>query len=338
VWIGTQRTKMKEGKLSEEKIKLLESIDCWSWSVDRIRCRGDKEENWKKLFELLREFVAENGLLTKFSEKYKGEPLGGWINTQRVTMKEGKLSEEKIKLLESIDCWSWGVDRIRSRGNKEENWTKLFELLREFVAENGRLTKFSEKYKEEPLGTWINIQRRTMKQGKLSEEKIKLLESIDYWSWGVDNVRNRGNKEENWKKLFELLREFVAENGRLTKRTEVYKGEPLGEWIGTQRTKMKEGKLSEEKIKLLESIDCWSWGVDNVRNRGDKEENWKKLFELLREFVAENGRLTKISEKYKEEPLGHWISKQRRTMKQGKLSEEKIRALESIEGWVWKVK
>ena len=101
---------------------------------------------------------------------------------------------------------------------------------------------------------------------------------------------------------------------------------------------MKEGKLSEEKIKLLESIDCWSWGVDNVRNRGDKEENWKKLFELLREFVAENGRLTKISEKYKEEPLGHWISKQRRTMKQGKLSEEKIRALESIEGWVWKVK
>ena len=60
---------------------------------------------------------------------------------------------------------------------------------------------------------------------------------------------------ESWYLYFGLLERYYAEfkTSRVPKRS-VYKVLTLGRWVATQRSNYKKGKLSKERIELLESI------------------------------------------------------------------------------------
>lgn len=104
-WVDQQRSNYKirkEGVMTSEKIRLLEDIPNWKWSI------GDKWEiqrqNWIK-------FYKENG--KNPSDKAKNideKKLGSWQCNQRTNyrLKKTCLTTERIRLLEQETIgWSW---------------------------------------------------------------------------------------------------------------------------------------------------------------------------------------------------------------------------------------
>ena len=98
--------------------------------------------------------------------------LNIWVNTQRSMKRKGKLSQDKIDLLEDINL-IW--DR------KERQWNDNYQQLREFYLKEGHS---SYPINHVFLGRWSRFQRRQYKQGKLSKERIELLEKIKFkWKY-----------------------------------------------------------------------------------------------------------------------------------------------------------
>ncbi|WP_257616910.1 helicase associated domain-containing protein, partial [Chlamydia suis] len=161
-WVSVQRKTFKSSELSEDRIARLEELG-FVWDVF--------EEVWEKNFLELKRFREEYGHC-KVPEGYPQNPqLASWVNNQRVDFKKGKLSEDKIARLEEIG-FVWDV--------AEEAWEKNFLELQRFREEHGHC-KVPQRYPQNPdLGSWVSVQRRCFKEGKLAEDKIARLEEIGF--------------------------------------------------------------------------------------------------------------------------------------------------------------
>jgi len=305
LWTGTQREYKKRGKLSEKKINLLENQPGWSWDPF--------EDVWQKNFEALKEFLGKYGH-TRVSRDHitsSGLRLGVWVATQR--RNKDKLLEERIRLLEGLSGWSWDPF--------EDAWQKNFEALKEFFREYGHV-QVPRGYIASSglkLGVWVARQRQN--KNKLTKEKINLLESMLGWSWDL--------REDAWQKNFEALKKFLEEYGyvQVPKGYITSSGLKLEAWVETQRVAKKQNKLSEARIKLLESMPGWSWDLF--------EDAWQKNFEALKKFLGEYGHV-QVPISYTTSSglrLGVWVANQRR--KKDKLSQKRIKLLEGLSGWSW---
>jgi hypothetical protein len=108
-------------------------------------------------------------------------PVGTWLGNQRRYFKTGKMSSDKIELLDQIDkCWKIGITE-----KNEENWVNTLEYCYQFYLENKRLPKCREKYEGVNVGYWLSDQKKNFKNGKLSLERIEWLDQIDP-SWKKD--------------------------------------------------------------------------------------------------------------------------------------------------------
>jgi superfamily II DNA or RNA helicase len=346
-WVHTQRQNYRKKILPQERVDALNAVSGWQWEV---------EDPFPGNLAKLVEFFELNGRLPKQTEK----PIGKWVSHQRNFYNKGKLSQEKIDALNALSGWLWEAEdpfpgniaklvefvalngrlpKKRSRSEiqlgtwvstqrqkykkkilSQENIDSLnavsgwyweaedpfpgnLEKLIEFFELNGRLPKPSDK----PLGKWVSTQRQKYKKKILSQENIDSLNAVSGWQWEAEDPF-----PGNLAKLIEL----VALNGRLPKQSE-----PLGTWVNTQRQLYKNGKLSQEKIDTLNAVSGWQWEAEDPF-----PGNLAKLIEL----VALNGRLPK-----QREPLGAWVNAQRQLYKNGKLSQEKIDALNAVSGWQW---
>jgi predicted helicase len=254
-----------------------------------------------------------------YDELDDGFRLGVWINTQRVLKKQGKLSRERTQKLESLVGWTWD--------KKEDQWRIGFEHLKVFVI-NFNNALVHGKFKTDngyPLGSWVSEQRKAKKKNSLSMDRIQKLESIRGWSWDPT--------EDIWQEGFGYLKEFVNLKGhaRVPSRHINSNNFNLGAWVNSQRVNKKRKILSDEHIIILESIQGWSWNP--------AEDDWQKGFASLKEYIALKGhaRVPK-SFKINKFNLGSWVISQRRAKKRKALTTDRIKKLESLNGWVWVVK
>ena len=346
-WLDTQRQTYKIGKLSKERKKLL----------DQIGMRFDTKYNdeiWTQMYTLAKNHFEKYGSLERITSRYKtlngidkcknGYNLGNWVNTQRRSNKKGKLSKERKELLVKI-----GI-RFDIKDN-DEIWTQMYTLAKNHFEKYGNLEipqsfkTMNGIIKDENgynLGKWLDTQRQKYKIGKLSPERIDLLEQIEMRFDTRDN-------DEMWTQIYTLAKNHFEKYGSLERITSRYKtlngvvedkkGYSLGEWFNRQRKAYKKGKLSKEKIELLEQIE--------VRfDIKDNDEIWNQMYMLAESYFKEYGNL-KIKQVFKtlngidyDEKgynLGTWISTQRREYKKDKLSKEKIELLDQI-GMVWEIK
>ena len=134
-----------------------------------------------------------------------------------------------------------------------------------------------------------------MKKGDLSEERIRLLDEIEF-VW--DPI------EREWQINYDLAKKYVQENGNARIP---YQHPTLGIWVSSQRNAIKKDKLSREKINLLDSIG-FIW--DPI------EQEWQENYEELKRYADENGD-TKVPATYP--VLGRWVRSQRVAKDNGKL-------------------
>ena len=99
-WIKTQTTMYKANKLSMERIKHFESFDGWAWYRHDIP--------FQQGLKCLKTFTKREGhSRVPWSHVEGNFKLGRWTHKRKLSYKEGKLAETKIKILESFPSWNW---------------------------------------------------------------------------------------------------------------------------------------------------------------------------------------------------------------------------------------
>ena len=164
-WINSQRKGYLKGKLSEEKIKQLEDIG-FKWNVNT--------ERWDDTYNILKEFVQINGRLPKNGDTYKGVSINAWLKSQRQKADPNsrvKLTDEQRAKLLDLGVNLSGTEYTRV-------WMELYTLYVEYKDVYGEEPKIRVKYKGKDIGSWMYIQKRYLKTGKLPKDRAELLAEI----------------------------------------------------------------------------------------------------------------------------------------------------------------
>lgn len=245
---------------------------------------------WYKKFLLARNYFTQNGN-SKIDKFYCVDSvnLGFWMETQKAYYKKGKLEQEQIDLLNSIDMvWS-------AKPDFEELWMERFEQAKEYSKKYGNLNiKKRGKTKEEIfIIGWIATQKNMKKSGNLSEKKIQLLESIGIvWDEKIDY-------DAIWNDYFLKAQEYYLKHKILYIPTNCTEEENiLRKWLQRQRNSYRyrsfrpedipfgQVALSDERVSKLESIGM-IWNVkDFVDNRQLSEKNRKKIEKLFLNYLG----------------------------------------------------
>ena len=131
---------------------------------------------------------------------------------------------------------------------------------------------------DKTLHNFIAKLRQDFKKGKLSEDKIKILENLNFEFDPLERI---------WELQFEKAKEFFLQNGHLNISRNNY--EETSRWLSKQRSFYKKNKLKAEYIYKLESLNI---------NFNPSENKWYIYFEIAKEFFLQNGHL-KLASKNK---------------------------------------
>ncbi len=226
--------------------------------------------------------------------------LGHWVSEQRARARSGTLDLDRIGQLNKLG-FSWNT--------RVTLWEEMFQCLVAFKDKHGHVN-VRAMFSDTRLANWFIAQRHRKTIGKLSEDRVKLLTQLGV-QWDPQVSR--------WDRMFTVLCSFVETNGH----SHVSSRDPnrkLVDWVANVRTRYKEGKLSVERIKLLEQIG-FKW-----------HPRWDWMFERLCAFEASHGHANPSSKD--DVNLAAWIIKQRRQKGARKLSAHQLQRLESV-NFIW---
>lgn len=189
-------------------------------------------------------------------------------------------------------------------------------------------SEFSESERKrlgvsEELTAWVAKQRRryrkrlkTKNPKHTDQVRALVLESMGFmWS----------EREAQWQRAFNRLEAHKAQFGTL----EVERDEDpqLWTWLDQQRKAHQREKLPEDRYALLKDIGF----IFDLH-----EAAWNQNFEKLCAYVEENGD-ARVPTHHDEDPsFGSWVARQRRLYQANQISNERIKALESL-GFSWDV-
>ncbi len=315
-WVFNIRSRRKGfgqgAELSKEQIKWLDELG-FSWE-------GKFRNTWDKSYEAACKYKKKYGDL-KIPVAYKtddGIKLGVWIRRQ-IDAREKLPKEKKEKLL------ALGVSF-----EKTDAWEEKFALLKRYYEEHGDL-KIPADYVVNGvwLARWLTEQKarlngtstgRSGKKKTLTEEQAKKLMSL-----GIQ--KNVLNNDILWQEQYVCAKEFFEKNGHLNipKNYVSENGKSVGRWLAIQRKYKNDGKLSDERIALLDEIGMiWFYGDKWEKGFSYAETYFKKYGDLLvkKDYVTEDGYL-----------LGQWIVNQRSAYKgtaRNRLTDEQKKRLDDI--------
>ena len=201
----------------------------------------------------------------------------------------------------------------------EGPWYEKYLLLEEYKKEHGNcLVPYAYAVGDVKLGHWVNNQRRLYKQGKLSANRREMMDALGF-SW--DPLADK------WESNFSLLEQFKEREGHIdVPKNHTEDGLKLGNWVDSQRTLYKRGKLDESYQRRLENLGM-SWDP--------LADQWERAFALLEQFQEREGHVN-VPQRHEEDgvQLGSWLDRQRKLYKKGKLDETYQRRLENL-GMSW---
>ncbi|MCS6984812.1 MAG: helicase associated domain-containing protein [Leptospiraceae bacterium] len=196
-----------------------------------------KEAKWQELYRQLKEFYEREGRLPRRDEHPQ---LYTWCAVQRMKYKAGALSQEQIESLNQIH-FIWNL--------QQHSWEQNYDLLLEFRKKNPHRwpSQRSREPVEHHLAVWFLGIRKDYKNGKLSPERIRLLEKIHFPFYP---------REERWNKTYEKVLEFRMKNGKLPDRNGKSEEEKrLHNWLKYQLIKKEYDVLSPQQVEKLEQLD-----------------------------------------------------------------------------------
>jgi hypothetical protein len=286
---------------------------------------------WWMLSGPMAQFTDREGharLKAEHIEPFDGEEirLGSWASSRRGDYAKGKLSKDRIDALEALPVWVWNPF--------EADYQRNLAALRQFVDREGYARvprKHVESFdgEEIKLGLWIRYQRSNFAQGELSQERIAELESLPGWQWNP--------LEDEFQQNLAALKQFAVREGHVhvpPGQLETFGDEKikLGMWVSSRRRDYVKNRLSRDRINALEVLPGWVWDP--------LEFTYERSIAALRQFVDREGHARVPNRQVEsfdgeEIRLGSWVGSRRGDYAKGKLSKDRIDALEALPGWEW---
>ena len=98
------------------------------------------------------------------------------------------------------------------------------------------------------LGRWLYVQKSLMRPGKLDPEKAEKLVSI--------GVVQTAEGEQSWRKKYRACKVYYQQHHNLDISLDYVdeNGVSIGKWLHIQREGYQTGKISQERINLLNQI------------------------------------------------------------------------------------
>ena len=308
-WLKTQRSNYRLKKLSKQKLELLEKI-----GFEPVKTTF----SWFDAYNLVKEYLCdkEEKVIPKYTVINKIN-VGCWLINQKNNWRKGKLSEDKILLLQQI-----GIS-LKSKDN-EQIWLEKYNLVKEYYEEHGNLDIPSNYVKNNiNIGSWLNNQKLYYHSHYLSEEHLNLLLEIGFSC----------NHHMYWRDYYKLAQNYYEEHNNLNIPGDYITddGIKLGIWLNKQRKLYEKKELDKNRIQLLEELEI-TWEIPN--NTNDKK--WDEGYEHAREYFILNGDLN-VSKHYVDSTgfkLGNWLSLQQQYYQSHLLTDSEILMLDEI-GMVW---
>ena len=311
-WVATQRTRYNNGKLGPDRVSQLEEVTGWVWS--------SFDAKWEEGFSRLQDYAKQTGH-ARVPQDYRDDDdygLGLWVNSQRNNYDKEILSVDRKRRLEELNGWRWDPHAA--------NWEEGFSYLEDYVKQHGDArVPYGYEVDGYKLRGWVQNQRAKKATGKLDADRVSRLENLHpTWTWASRDTR--------WEEGFSYLQDYVKQNGhaRVPYGYEV-DGYKLGVWVSNRRNQKAEGKLDADRVSRLENLHpTWTWASLGAE--------WEYWFSYLEDYVKQYGD-ARVPPSYEVDghKLGVWVSNTRARYAKNKLSAERVKLLESVDGWVWKV-
>ena len=305
-WASQQRTRLRQKKLPHERKQRLDALG-FVW--DKL------EEQWEKGFRELEAYYREHGhcLVPVTFVTGSGFQLGAWIAQQRKAFGKDNLSDERKERLDAVGL-VWDPF--------EQQWEEGFIELSAYHQEHGHCS-VPKRFMTESgykLGSWVAEQRTLHRQKKLSHDRKQRLDALGF-VWNT--------KDEQWERGFRELRAYYQEHGDCLVPVTFVTGSgfQLGTWVATQRTRLRQKKLSHDRKQRLDALG-FVWNP--------KDEHWERGLRELKAYYQEHGHCSVPKGTVTESgfSLGTWVANQRLTLKQNKLSQARKQRLDAL-GFVW---
>lgn len=170
-WVSRQRRHYWTNRrfLTAERRAALEAIDGWEWGVP-------SRNRWWQMYELLRGYVAEHGVLPGARVVYGGRGLGKWVCNQRSCSRVRRaLKPERVQALEAVRGWRWET-------RTSQMWHHYYWLLQDYVQDRGELPAPGKRWREGArLGNWV-LRQRALGEA-LPQAHYDALDAVEGWRW-----------------------------------------------------------------------------------------------------------------------------------------------------------
>jgi len=277
-------------------------------TVEQAVLRSNFDEIWK----VLQALKEQDDLLSQIIDEMRIQrgQTGGFDESrfrERLDMIGPEISLDSLRQSITAAC-------LEAIG---DGWFERYGQLLEYRNAHGNCDMPARWPKNQKLATWVVNQRVLWKEGKLEEDKIALLNRIEFkWS----------PHESTWREQYLALLDYRNRFGHCRVPQHWKENKSLSHWIKTQRMDYKHGDISRERIALLEKIGFEWWiGLPT----------WDHRFAELCAY-KEEFKTTLVPVKWPKNPLlGRWVSSQRYKRTAGKLRKEYEDRLNLI-GFEWK--
>ena len=161
-WVHKQRAKYDLGDLSKDMIQRLDEIG-FVWEPH--------EAAWEEMYKKLINYKDKFGN-TEVHEQWDADSrLGIWVRDQRRQYRIEDLSDDRIMKLEEIG-FVWEPFEVL--------WMRMYNRLIKYKNKFGD-THVPSNYVEDPeLSHWVCYQRQSYRKGRLADDRIKMLEEVDF--------------------------------------------------------------------------------------------------------------------------------------------------------------
>lgn len=197
------------------------------------RVLAPTESSWDEMFGRLVAFKKSHGTC-HVTPAHGDLQLSNWMVAQRAKRRNRALSERQLTLLDSVG-FPWDP--------KKDFWTAMMAALSEWKARHGHC---DVPFREGRLGRYLAHVRRERRRGRLRRERIRELDAMGF-PWKDDEYKPKG---QAWRERYEELRRFMKAHGRENLRKAPF---ALRQWATNQREARRDGKLPEERVRLLDA-------------------------------------------------------------------------------------
>ena len=292
-WVNDQRKAKSKGKLTQEQIDKL----------NRLGLLVETYKSWDEWYKIVDKLIASGVKITQSYVDELGNKVGIWVSAQRQLYRQGSLSPEKIQKLNKLGLLAGLRDR--------QDWFIRFEQLRKAIESGIVITAKTVDDEGNKVGAWLYNQKKFYKQGKLNDNQIQLLESLDL----LENCRR------SWDEYYERVVRIIESGNSIETKTIDADGFHIGRWVMSQRYAYKHNNLTQEHIQKLSTLGLLESNLDKI---------WNDNYESACKIINSGNKITQRTKCANGKNIGRWVIKQKHLYTDGKLPTEKEKKLRDL--------